>query len=438
MTFLGIILIVLLVISLFKPYKCTVGLLLITCIFQASSAININGKGVQPYLIGSIFLIIRTCLRNPGFVSSLLKTRFTLLVLFFMIYIMLVSILMPFVFEGVSVFDKNLDDSVINGAIRLKFGLNNITQLGYIFINCLTLCSLWINKTKISHRELKLFFYLSVLLLLVIGFWEFTSKYMGKGYFPSSFFYTNYSMDGEAYIGSVEGAFRMNATMTEASFLGAMLAASFWALIVCYSYRKDFGILILVILVGIALILNLSGTGIITFLLGSMVFIWLIGIRFKLIFQLLVVTALLFFIAFISGYGSYITTMLLDKQESQSGIVRTIATLNSWDLFCHSYGLGVGLGSNRGGSFFFDLLASLGIVGTLLFYSIFVKLILCCKKSKEGMFICVYLLVLMIAQCAAIPDLSFCCMWLGLYMAASFNFKDGGGIISDKHLLKHV
>lgn len=424
MTYLGLLFIVLFIISLFKPYKYIVGLLLVSCIFQASSVIDINGRGVQPYLVGAIFLIVRTFLRINGAIYSILKNRFTLLVLFFMIYSIFVSILMPFVFRGLVVFDKSLDESVMNGGIKLQFGFSNITQIGYVIINGLTLCCLWINRFRISYRDIVIYFHISILLFLVIGFWEFTSKYTGLNNFPSSFFYTNYEMGGEAYLASTEGILRMNATMTEASFCGAMLAASFWGVMMNYIYKNNIQNLILIILIAIALVLNISGTGLITFFFGGLFFLWFVKAKVKFIFHLCGIFVLLFGIVYFSGYWSDIISLISNKQESQSGIVRTLATINSWNLFCDSYGLGVGLGSNRGGNLPIDLLASLGLVGTCLFYIIFIKLFFCYRKRKESMFVSVYLLTLMVAQCIAIPDISFCSMWFGLYIAASLGTKD--------------
>lgn len=424
MTYLGIVLIFLFIFSLFRPYGYTVGLLLITCIFQASSVLDINGKGIQPYLLGSGFLIIRCMLETPKLIFYFFfRSRFVLVILFFIFYSVIVTILMPFYFEGINVFDKGLDDSVLNGGIKLKFGVNNVTQLGYLFINCIALCCLWVNKHRIRRRLLLNYFYLSIVFFLVIGFWEFIVKCVG-GYFPTSFFYNNYSMGGDAYLVSVGGIMRMNATMTEASFCGAMLSASFWGIMTVFYKTSKLRYLVLICLIAIALVFNLSGTGFVTFLLGGIVFIAVIGINWKVIFRILAIGLLLWGLIYASSYWSYIVDMFLNKHETQSGIVRMMAILNSWDLFCYTWGLGIGMGSNRGGSFPLDLLSSLGLIGTVLFYVIFMKLIFHCRKQNEGKYICVYLLVLMIAQTIAIPDFSFCCMWLGMYMAATFNLKD--------------
>lgn len=221
MTLLGTILFFLFSIALFKPYKYIVGLLMITCIFQASAAILINGKGVQPYLIGAFFLILKSIQLNKKIILQILKTRHLLPILFFIFYATISTLILPHIFEGITVFDKNLDESVISGGIKLKFGFSNLTQIGYLFVNCITLCCLWINRKRIQNKELLLFFRLTVVIFIIIGFWEFISKSTNLITFPASLFYNNYGMEGELYETLAEGVFRMNSTMTEASFCGS-------------------------------------------------------------------------------------------------------------------------------------------------------------------------------------------------------------------------
>lgn len=416
MTLLGTILFFLFSIALFKPYKYIVGLLMITCIFQASAAILINGKGVQPYLIGAFFLILKSIQLNKKIILQILKTRHLLPILFFIFYATISTLILPHIFEGITVFDKNLDESVISGGIKLKFGFGNLTQIGYLFVNCITLCCLWINRKRIQNKDLLLFFRLTVVIFIIIGFWEFISKSTNLITFPASLFYNNYGMEGELYAIPVEGVFRMNSTMTEASFCGSFLSASFWAWYTSLSSNDKKRTKYFTILILLAIMLNMSGTGVITFLFGGILYIWdnRLKLNFLFILKCLILVCLIFGLISVSGYGDSLYNMVAGKQESSSGIVRTLAVINSWNLFCDSYGLGVGLGSNRGGNLPLDLLSQIGLIGTVLFYYIFLRSI---KQSGKG-YIRTYLIVLMFSQCIAIPDFSFCCMWLGLYMAA--------------------
>ncbi len=422
MTYFGIVLCILFIYSLYKPYRYTVGLLYITCIFQASNTLNIGENGVQPYVLGEGFIIIRCILRTPNLIQRFFKDRFVHIVLFFMVYVLVITLLMPFYYEGMDVFaNKNLDYSAIYGPEPLKFGVNNLTQLGYIFVNCITLCCLWVNRHRVQQEQLLSYFYWSIIIFLAIGFWEFIAKHCGL-YFPSTFFYNNYGLDGRAYtIGTSDGVMRMNATMTEASYCGALLASIFWSVMAIYCRIGRLRDLSVVCLTAIALIFNLSGTGLLATLLGGVVFLVLERKRKNVFRTMAIMIIFASGIIYISGYWSYIVDMISTKNSSVSGIHRAVVLFNSWDVFCHSLGFGVGMGSNRGNSFPMDLLASVGLIGTALFYFIYIKLILHCKMYRRGEYIVVYMLVLMMAQTLAIPDFSFCSMWLGIFMAASFN-----------------
>lgn len=419
MTPLGTVLLILFIIALFKPYKYTVWLLILTCIFQASSAISIGGKGIQPYLIGSIFLIIKSIISTHDIIPSIFKKKYLFIIILFILYTTLCTLFLPHIFAGITVFDKNLDESALLGGIKLKFGFGNITQIGYLLVNCITLCCLWLNRGRIQHNDLLKFFRSTVVIFIIIGLWEFIAKSTNLIGFPASFFYNNYGMEGELYTASAEGTMRMNSTMTEASFCGAFLASAFWAWFTSLSSNDNKQTKLFTVFIIIALIFNMSGTGIMTFLFGGLLYVWnnRNKLGFLFIIKCLIILCLTTLIIFASGYGVNLINMVAGKQESVSGVVRTLAIINSWNLFCESYGLGLGLGSNRGGNLPFDLLSQIGLIGTILFYVIFLKFILQCGKG----YIRTYLIVLMFAQCIAIPDFSFCCMWLGLYMAASFN-----------------
>lgn len=59
--------------------------------------------------------------------------------------------------------------------------------------------------------------------------------------------------------------------------------------------------------------------------------------------------------------------MTIEKSSSDSGLQRLYWTLQGWDLFLASYGLGVGAGSFRSSSMFFAMLGSIGVIGIVSF-----------------------------------------------------------------------
>jgi hypothetical protein len=86
------------------------------------------------------------------------------------------------------------------------------------------------------------------------------------------------------------------------------------------------------------------------------------------------VTPLVLALLFFSGYREVLTTATVSKGESGSFINRTAADLYSLQLLLRTYGLGVGLGSNRSSSVLTTLMSNVGVAGTLAFLVFYFKL----------------------------------------------------------------
>lgn len=82
-------------------------------------------------------------------------------------------------------------------------------------------------------------------------------------------------------------------------------------------------------------------------------------------------SALLFMVApaLVEGVVDVVKRMTIEKSSSDSGMQRLFWAQQGWDLFRHSYGLGVGPGSFRSSSIFFAMLGSMGVIGILSFLS---------------------------------------------------------------------
>lgn len=433
MIIIGVILIPILCYLLFKPYKYMVAALMFSCLFQAASILQIGDKGIQPYLLISAFLVLRSILLNKNTIKKTFKKGFTLLVVLFAVYSIAITIIMPHIFEGVFVYDKSLDSSALGGGIKLRFGMSNITQIAYLILNCLTLCCLWINRRAVRRDDIYKYFTLLVKIFLIIGIWRFLSLCFPI-YFPANIIYSLYN--GESLLSTVDGIPRMSSTMSEPSFCGAVLAAIFWAIVMANFGKWKFSSILLLIVTGVSLLLCMAGTGLVTVMLGLLVFLYYKGLHKKIVLALSGFLVFAFALVYISGFYDSIQLMLATKSESQSGIVRMMAMQNSWDLFFKSYGMGVGMGSNRGSSFIIDMASSIGVIGLVLFGAIYLKLVNYAKKN-DSTYISVFMLVMLIAQCLAIPDFSFCGFWLGIYMAASIapvsklNKRNGLKIVSN-------
>ncbi len=110
---------------------------------------------------------------------------------------------------------------------------------------------------------------------------------------------------------------------------------------------------------------------------------------------------------------------LLDKQESVSFSSRTTADIHALKLFLESYGLGVGLGSNRPSSLIPYLLSQCGIIGTFMFFYFIFSILKFTYNSLKGTQYFGYFFLLpavLIAQLTAYPDITNPTLWQFIYI----------------------
>jgi hypothetical protein len=122
-------------------------------------------------------------------------------------------------------------------------------------------------------------------------------------------------------------------------------------------------------------------------------------------------------------YGAFYS-IIVDKLASQSYFVRTTADLYSLDILVKSFGLGVGLGSNRPSSFWPGLLSTTGIIGAVLFAWATAALILAAWRRAEWRPTVYALLTLLMTKSIAGSDLSSPLLWLGLGGCAYAAWRD--------------
>jgi hydrogenase-4 membrane subunit HyfE len=73
------------------------------------------------------------------------------------------------------------------------------------------------------------------------------------------------------------------------------------------------------------------------------------------------------------GVRDFVVSMTLEKGASDSGMERTIWSMQGWSTFLASYGLGTGAGSFRSSSQPMAVLGSVGVIGSLLFLIYFAQ-----------------------------------------------------------------
>ena len=102
----------------------------------------------------------------------------------------------------------------------------------------------------------------------------------------------------------------------------------------------------------------------------------------------------------------FVETTVNDKVSSDSFTERSSANSTSLGVFIDTFGLGVGLGANRASSFVPSLLSTTGILGTLLFVAAVATLIRRSAPVREYRPVLWALVGLLVAKVIAGPDLS--------------------------------
>lgn len=423
MTLIGLLFFIAIVISFKYPIKYSVAILLVSTVFSASSVLNIAGKSIIPYLLCSLFVCIRILFYQKS--RIIIRREIWSPAIFFVIYASLITILGPILFEGMEVVGSNLDESWWEGYDKLAFSIGNIAQIIYLVINFSTILFLLSLKNEISTDFLRNTFLLVVEISLFFGFWEFISKVAGVIPFPSSVLLNNVGqgLDGELRTTGVLGTMRMSSLYSEASYFGAFLGAAFWSLLFLpKSKRRNIDIIV----AAIALLLNMSGTGVVTFIGGSILYLMFNSNHIRTIFFLFFSAFVLLFILSQFEFSEIFYNMLSGKADSASGQVRIGTTMKNLEIFVDSFFLGIGRGSTRSSSFIIDMLASVGLLGSSMFMIFYYRLIKEKWKIESVQYICIYCWALLIGQVVAIPDFSFSAMWFGLYMAACVNVQKNG------------
>ncbi|MEE1085302.1 MAG: hypothetical protein UH850_16400 [Paludibacteraceae bacterium] len=399
-------------------YSYLVAFLIVTCISQVTAVFATSDSGVLLSVLGCILVIFRSLLLTD---FGIYKTRFAFLILIFGIYSFLVSIIGPYLFNGLSVVGTNLDDAVLFGYDELSPSMIHIGSFFTFFLRLFTLVCIWQSRIFVDNKIIRDGFLVAVFLSLFFGFWEFSSKMSGYLIpFPSSILYNcpnSGIVIGQLYTGANEALgerMRMSSLCSEASFFGVFLAASFWS---CFSMTSFKAKLFYLLLILLASVCTLSGAGIISLVLGGLTYIFLGKKDFYFLLKIIVI--------FVGFYWVFqldeIQNLLLNKSDSQSGVVRLETTLNSINVFFESYFMGIGWNYTRSSSFLFDTLAAVGVFGTLTFVYVCSLMIKPILKDRSASYILWYCFVLFLGQIIAIPDFRFTFFWLGLFMLVSYN-----------------
>jgi hypothetical protein len=416
-TVIGLIFVGLGVLCLVKKEEWLFGLVVISGLFEAASAINFGSQGIQPYYILAC-LFIYSQGKKASFWNGTSRFKGENYLFAFGCVGVLSALVCPLIFAGIPVYSPKvgLDDGFLFRP-PLSFSLSNVAQAVYLIINLLTV------KSAVSLRRTdsaRIAYNFSFWLLAVLIFVQFACLQVGIA-FPYSALQNNPGYS-PTEISGLDASARVMGTFTEPSGAGLALVLFFAGYFYEFFAKGASGIKVVIAAISIGLVRSSSSlvamavavTGIILFF---PIFRSPLVIRKPRLVKLISVLAAVV-IVLASPAGAALRTYTADKGEGLSYIHRTAADLFSLELAADTHWIGVGLGSNRPSSLLTSLLSNVGIVGTILFFCLVIQV---ARNAQKGdIWIRWSLFGAIFAQSLGVPDITQQMLWIVLALAAHY------------------
>jgi hypothetical protein len=416
--------------------------LIISSIFQATAYINIGTSPIIAYYFFGALFVMRGAVDlfwRPGEWRMPRHNTPFLYLLAFVIIAVLGAFLLPQIFSGTLVYSPKISiDEQFNNMTRLTLEAQHFNQSIQVLVNAFIFVIIWFGA--ISPRTFIRAIFMGLFFALAIAVWQVFSNATNL-YFPKELLYTveGWSLGNEQLIGSFS---RVNSTFLEPSVFATYLTGVFAFLLVCWVRQPTWLLLCAVLLTIFSMLITTSTTAYLG--LVGILFCVMVGMGFfqlvnggwinKTLLLLMLATLAVVWISLTVAVGSQevrdlVNLVLLQKSDGDSFKVRIESDIQSIEILWHTYGLGVGLGSNRPSSFLTFLLSNLGALGFLLFVLFLASLASLALKNMRridqasmqnwavaGVW---GLWATVVAKIFAQPDLSFSPLWVWIFFLAS-------------------
>jgi tetrahydromethanopterin S-methyltransferase subunit F len=375
-----------LIIAILPWRYCLIGLM-VFAMMSPAAVINYGKFGLQPGYYLSILLSARTVaeiviggFRLNGFVLGRMKLLF-----YFSILVFVVLFIALCFFQGkIEVLPGT---SGFKSAATRFFHLSreNFTQVAYLILNIALVYTMGHQGARraagVLLRDWDVAVTCGLCFAAAIALWQFVSLYAGL-YFPSAFFYTNAGYN-RADSQSMVGLFRINGCFEEPSTLGYTFTG--YVLFAWLRYRL-FPTAFSVGLIAVSVFCMLVSTST-TAIVGLLVFaciafydvassrLHLFTKDFRLSSGQVAAIALFVVGGLAAGFvvaanwqaiHLILQSAVFRKSQSSSFQERMFADVLALRVFVETYGIGVGLGSDKANSLMLGLLSNTGIIGLLL------------------------------------------------------------------------
>lgn len=389
------------------------GLLMLSAFFQAASVVNLGSHGVQPYYLVALFYLAS---RAPSLLGTL-STRFPgkRLLITFAIVGIVSAILFPVLFAGTPVYSPAMStDEGFFFRTPLQLGSANFVQAASLLLNVAVV----LTAAKSQRTPATLTFYkVSFALLIGLVVTQFAASFFGID-IPLGILRNNpsYRINSDEVIGG-----RVSGTYTEAAGAGIALLLLYGGAFYEYLVNRESVRWLLAAALAIGLVRSsssLAATALVT------VFVIMFHPPFRSFARLdwgrlgrigmMVVVAGLLLISPLSGAIAQYTTQ---KSDTLSYVFRVASDQYALELTRRTYGLGVGLGSNRPSSIITSLLSNVGVVGAIVFLLMAWRLSLNARGEDSWIRWALYAFIL--GRMFGGPDINEPQLWTSLALAAS-------------------
>jgi hypothetical protein len=374
-------------------------MLVFSAALQAASVLNVpigdSVYGVSPYWVAAAavvpFVLANLFTHRPLHFSSSSQRLAALLLALYLEIAIVGAFILPRLFEGTPAYTL-LGPIGFGGAPRpLEFGLSHVAQAANAAIHGGVLLYLLQQASRPGWRPQRLLVGLAaaVAMVLMVTAYE---RLALAGLVPSS---ANFWMSNPGYSqghgAEVAGVLRVSAPFSEPSYGSTFLAAALVGMMAVAAFgRRSRTAALAALLVGLGLLNTLGSTGIAGAALCGALILAILSIkavrmrastelrRRAGIAWLGVVLALgvMLWLAAASPWSAEVSSVLergvvekLAGDDSLSTTSRRHSNVHAMELFSHSYGLGLGLGSNRASSYFASVLSNIGLPGWVLLLS---------------------------------------------------------------------
>jgi hypothetical protein len=270
------------------------------------------------------------------------------------------------------------------------------------------------NKKFISDVQAVSYLNIVLIVFFFVSIIELLAR-MGFVLVPMEIFWNNLNM---AQIG-MGGQGRIHATFSEASSAGALIAAAIWARISLLGVDKKS----IIFLIGLFFLfsINMSGTAIIGVVAGGVIFMLISNFNRTYFIYI----AMVLFIAIFCSVGGidWLTNYISEKNSSDSGVHRFGADVFATELIIKTFGIGVGLGSNRASGFLVNIFSSVGIIGGglfLLFMAKILRVLFITRLSDPySRFYLSFLLTMLMTMIISGPDINNPVFWCAIMLCST-------------------